>query len=60
MWLEAEQETEGGEGEELKPALAGRVRHDVMKTHPYILALGRHLGLSRLAVGVLLVSVILA
>lgn len=48
MWLQEEEEMTGGDGEELKPA---RVRHDVMKKRPYILAPGPHLGLSRLGIG---------
>lgn len=63
VWLEEEEGEErrrrgrrggeeGGEGEEPKPALAERVRHDVTKKHPYIPAPGRHLGLSRLGVGI--------
>ena len=56
MWLE-EEETEGGDGEELTWTLAGQVRHDVMARNPYIQAPGRHLGLSQMEVGFWYVSV---
>lgn len=36
---------------ELKPTLAGKVRHDVMESNAYIGAPGRHLGLSWMEVG---------
>lgn len=61
VWLEEEEGEERGEKREVREkgrgggaeaGAGGRVRHDVIKKHPYIPAPGRHLGLSRLGVGI--------